>query len=217
MPESAAAAGGARQARARTTRSTTVIAWVKGVLFVISLFPLARLIIGGMLGKLGVNPVELITRSTGTWTLVFLLVTLSVTPLRLVSGWQWLAQLRRMLGLYAFFYGFIHLITFVWLDHFFDLAAIAKDIVKRPFVTMGFAAFAVMIPLAVTSTRAMTRRLGGRRWTALHRLTYVTAICGVLHYWWLVKRDITQPLIYALVLTLLLAYRLIRTVRRNKG
>lgn len=179
------------------------------------LMPLTRLVAGGFLGRLGVNPLEFITRSTGTWTLVFVLVTLAVTPLRRITGWHWLARLRRMLGLYAYFYGLLHFTTFIWLDHFFDVSAIAKDIVKRPFVTIGFAAFAIMVPLAVTSTDAMVRRLGGRKWMALHKLVYALAICGVIHYWWLVKRDVTQPAIYALVLALLLGYRAVSASRKS--
>ena len=139
--------------------------------------------------------------------MVFVLATLSVTPLRRITGWHWLARLRRMLGLYAFFYAVLHLISYVWLEQFFDGAAIVKDIVKRPFITIGFAAFAMMVPLAVTSTDKMVRRMGAKNWIALHRLVYVLAICGVVHYWWLVKRDITQPAIYALALALLLGYR----------
>lgn len=188
---------------------------VKAALFVLALGPLARLVAGAPLGLLGVNPVELIQRSTGTWTLVFLLATLAVTPLRRLARWNWLASLRRMLGLYAFFYAALHFTTFVWLEHFFDPAAIAKDIGKRPFITIGFAAFVMLIPLAVTSTNAMVRRLGGRNWAALHRLAYAIAICGVIHYWWLVKRDVTQPAIYALVLVLLLGYRAVSATRRR--
>jgi methionine sulfoxide reductase heme-binding subunit len=188
---------------------------VKAVLFVLALGPLVRLVVGAPLGLLGVNPVETIQRSTGTWTLVFLLATLSVTPLRRLGRWNWLAGLRRMLGLYAFFYATLHFTTFVWLEHFFDPSEIAKDIGKRPFITIGFAALLMLIPLAVTSTNAMVRRLGGRNWVALHRLVYVIGICGVIHYWWLVKRDITQPAIYALVLALLLGYRVVAAARKN--
>jgi methionine sulfoxide reductase heme-binding subunit len=187
--------------------SPRVFAWTKGVIFVLCLGPVARLVIGAPLDLLGVNPVELIRRSTGTWTLVFLLVTLSVTPLRRLAGWNWLARLRRMFGLYAFFYAVLHLVSYVWLEQFFDVAAIVKDIIKRPFITIGFAAFAMMVPLAVTSTDRMVRRIGAKNWIALHRLVYGLAICGVIHYWWLVKRDITQPAIYALVLAMLLGYR----------
>ena len=197
--------------------SPRILAWTKATLFVLCLVPLVRLIVGAPLDLLGVNPVETIRRSTGTWTLVFVLLTLSVTPLRRFSGWHWLARLRRMLGLYAFFYAALHLTSYVWLEQFFDGAAIVKDIVKRPFITIGFAAFAMMVPLAVTSTDAMVRRMGGRNWIALHRLVYALAVCGVLHYWWLVKRDITQPAIYALVLSLLLGYRAVSAVHRRSA
>ena len=194
------------------------IAAIKIVAFALALLPLGRLIIGAPLDWLGVNPIELITRSTGTWTLVFLLITLSVTPLRRWTKWNWLLRLRRMLGLFAFFYGMLHLTTYVWLDQFFDIAEIAKDIVKRPFITIGFTAFVLMVPLAATSTDTMVRRLGGRRWRQLHRLMYVLAICAIVHYWWLVKRDLTQPALYALVLAILLGARLHWTLaerRRN--
>jgi methionine sulfoxide reductase heme-binding subunit len=197
--------------------SPRIYAWTKAVIFVLCLLPMARLVIGAPLDLLGVNPVETIRRSTGTWTLVFLLATLSVTPLRRITGWHWLARLRRMLGLYAFFYAVLHLISYVWLEQFFDVEAIIKDIVKRPFITIGFAAFVLMIPLAATSTNAMVKRMGGKNWTALHRLVYVLAVCGVIHFWWLVKRDITQPLIYALVLSFLLGYRVLTALRRRPG
>lgn len=183
------------------------LAAIKATLFAACLLPLARLVLGALTDGLGVNPIEFVTRSLGSWTLNFLLITLSVTPLRRLSGWNWLLRLRRMLGLYAFFYGALHLTTYLWLDQFFDLMAIAKDIVKRPFVTVGFAAFVLMLPLAATSTKAMIRRLGGRRWQALHRSVYVVAILGVTHYWWLVKKDVTEPLVYAALLTLLLGAR----------
>lgn len=189
--------------------SPRLLRWIKALIFVLCLAPLARLVAGGFLDRLGANPVELITRSTGTWTLTFVMITLAVTPLRRLSGWHWLARLRRMLGLFAFFYASLHFTTYIWLDQFFDVAAMAKDIVKRPFITVGFTAFAMLVPLAATSTDAMVRRLGGKNWVALHRLVYVVAACGVVHYWWLVKRDITQPAIYALVLGLLLGYRVV--------
>jgi len=184
---------------------------------VLCLGPLARLVIGAPLDLLGVNPVETIRRSTGTWTLVFLLATLAVTPLRRFTGWHWLARLRRMLGLYAFFYAVLHLTSYVWFEQFFDGAAIVKDIVKRPFITIGFAAFAMMVPLAVTSTDAMVRRMGAKNWIALHRLVYALSVCGVIHYWWLVKRDITQPAIYALVLALLLGFRAASAIRKRRA
>lgn len=182
-------------------------AQLKAFLFLACLYPLLRLVWFAYSDQLGANPIELITRSLGTWTLVFLLITLSITPLRRLSGWSWLIKLRRMAGLYAFFYALLHFITYIWLDQFFDLASIYKDVIKRPFITIGFAAFIMLIPLALTSTNAMMKKLGGRRWQMLHRLVYPIAIFAVLHYWWLVKKDITQPLIYAAILALLLAYR----------
>lgn len=171
------------------------------------LLPLSRLIYLGGSGGLGANPIEFITRSTGTWTLAGLLVTLSITPLRRLTGRADLVRYRRMLGLFTFFYGCLHFATYIWLDQFFDPAAIAKDIVKRPFITVGFTAFVLLIPLAATSTHAMMRRLG-RRWQQLHRLVYPIAVLGVIHFLWLVKKDLTEPLIYGVALALLLALRL---------
>lgn len=176
-------------------------------IFGICLLPLVRLIVLGGSGGLGANPIEFVTHSTGTWTLVGLMLTLSVTPLRRLTGRTDLIRYRRMLGLFTFFYACLHFITYIWLDQFFDPAAITKDIVKRPFITIGFAAFVLLIPLAATSTHAMMRRLG-RRWQQLHRLVYFVAMLGVIHYVWLVKKDLTQPLIYGAVLVLLLTMRL---------
>jgi len=176
-------------------------------LFAACLLPLVRLAILGASGGLGANPIEFITHSTGTWTLVGLLATLSVTPLRRLTGRAGLIRYRRMLGLFAFFYACLHFITYIWLDQFFDLAGIGKDIVKRPFITVGFAAFVLLIPLAATSNHAMMRRLG-RHWQQLHRLIYPIAVLGVIHYVWLVKKDVTQPLLFGAVLALLLAMRL---------
>lgn len=176
-------------------------------LALLCLLPLMRLVALGVNGGLGANPIEFITHSTGTWTLVGLLVTLSITPLRRLSGRAELIRYRRMLGLFAFFYAVLHFLTYLWLDQFFDPAAIAKDIVKRPFITVGFTAFVLLIPLAATSTQGMMRRLA-RRWKQLHRLVYVIAMLGVVHYLWLVKKDLTQPLIYGAVLLVLLAMRL---------
>lgn len=180
---------------------------LKAVLFIASLIPVLRLSWFAFSDQLGANPIEFITRSLGTWTLVFLLLTLSITPLRKLTGWAWLIKLRRMAGLFAFFYASLHFITYIWLDQFFDLSSIYKDVIKRPFITIGFAAFILLIPLAATSTNAMIKKLGGQLWQKLHRLVYLIAIFAVLHYWWLVKKDITQPLIYAAVLTILLGYR----------
>ncbi len=189
---------------------------IKAVFFVACLGPLAQLAWLGFNDGLGANPIEFITRHLGTWTLNFLLVTLAVTPLRHISGWHWLIRLRRMLGLYAFFYATLHFLTYVWLDQFFDWASIVKDIAKRPFVTAGFTAFLLLIPLAATSNAAMIRRLGGRRWSHLHRSVYAIAIIGVIHYWWLVKKDITLPLLYAVLLGVLLGFRALRLVRERQ-
>ena len=180
---------------------------LKALTFLLCLIPLARLGWLGMSDGLGANPIEFITRSTGTWTLVFLMITLSVTPLRRITGWNGLIRFRRMLGLFAFFYVCLHFTTYIWLDQFFDWTEIVKDVIKRPFITVGFVSFVLLIPLAVTSTNAMQRRLK-RRWQLLHRLVYLIAIGGVVHYWWLVKKDITQPVLYALVLAALLGFRL---------
>lgn len=179
--------------------------WLKPALFLFCLVPLARC--GWIVGSgLAVNPVEFITHSTGTWTLSLLLITLAVTPLRRLSGWNPLIRLRRMLGLFAFFYACLHFLTYLWLDQFFDWRHIAHDIGKRPFVTVGFAAFVLLFPLALTSTDRMLKRLK-KNWGRLHRLVYPIAVLGVVHYWWLVKKDVTQPLLYAAALTLLLGLR----------
>lgn len=180
---------------------------VKAALFLACLAPFALLVWRAVTDALGANPVEAVTRSTGWWTLAFLCSTLAVTPLRRATGAHWLIRLRRMLGLYAFFYACLHFTTYVWLDVWFDLAAVAKDVVKRPFITVGFTAFVLLVPLAVTSTRAMQRRLG-RNWQRLHRLVYAVAVLGVLHFWWLVKRDITEPALFGLVVAALFGARL---------
>ncbi|BBO99350.1 sulfite oxidase heme-binding subunit YedZ [Sulfuriferula nivalis] len=176
--------------------------------FLLALYPLIRLLVFAATDNLGANPIEFITRSTGTWTLVGLMLTLTITPLRKMTGWNSLLRVRRMLGLFSFFYASLHFITYIWLDQFFDLGAIIHDVYKRPFITVGFSAFILLIPLALTSSNAMIRRLGAKRWQQLHKLVYLIAILGVLHYVWLVKKDLTQPLIYAGVLTLLLGWRL---------
>ena len=181
--------------------------WIKLLVFVLSLLPAAGLAAGLFTGGLGANPVEAITHSTGEWALRFLLLTLAVTPLRRLTGYGSLVRLRRMLGLFAFFYAALHLSTYVALDQFFDAAAIVKDVVKRPYITAGFLGFVLMAPLAATSTAGMIRRLGGHRWQQLHRLVYPCAIAAVVHFLWLVKADLTEPLLYAGVLTALLGYR----------
>lgn len=181
--------------------------WLKPLLFVLCLAPLARLIFFGFTDRLGANPIEFVLRSLGTWTLVMLMVTLSITPLRRLTGWNSLIRVRRMLGLFVFFYACLHFLTYAGVDQSFDLNAILRDVVKHPYITVGFACFLLLIPLAVTSTNAMQRRLGGKRWQQLHRLVYVIAVGGVVHYLWLVKKDITQPVLYGLVLMALLGMR----------
>jgi len=181
--------------------------YLKPVLFLACLLPLARLGWKAFNSGLGANPIQVITFSTGTWTLVFLLVTLSITPVRKLTGQYWLIQYRRMVGLFAFFYGCLHFTTYIWLDQFFDLHSVYKDIYKRPFITVGFTAFVLMIPLAATSTKWAIRKLG-KRWQTLHRLIYISAIAGVVHFLWAVKLDKRKPEIYASILALLLLYRL---------
>jgi sulfoxide reductase heme-binding subunit YedZ len=198
----------------RNPSSKALIALKRG-LFLILLIPLFNLIGNGVLDQLGANPIEKITRTTGYWTLTLLLVTLSATPLRRVLGWIWIGRFRRMLGLFAFFYGCLHFLTYLVLDQFFDWPGIVKDIAKRPYITVGFTAFLLLIPLAVTSTDGMIRRLGGKRWRRLHRLVYVIAIGGVVHFWWLVKKDITAPAADAAILAALLGFRVIDAVRRR--
>ena len=169
--------------------------------------PLAYYAWGVQADTLGANPIEAVTRGMGTWALNFLLITLTVTPLRKYSGWAWLVRLRRMLGLFVFFYAVLHLSTYLWFDQFFDWAAIAKDILKRPFITVGMVTFALLVPLAATSNAFAIRKLGGRRWQELHRSVYLIGLLAVLHYSWMVKADVSKPLIYALLLGVLLGLR----------
>lgn len=184
-----------------------MVTWLKPLLFLICLIPFGQLAYGAYIGDLSANPIEFITRFTGSWALIILIASLAVTPLRRISGWNELIKFRRMLGLFAFFYALMHFSTYLVLDHFFDFQAISKDILKRPYVTAGFIGFVAMIPLAITSTAAMIRRLG-KRWQQLHRLVYIAAIVGVIHFYWLVKADISRPAQYGGVLVLLLGYRL---------
>ncbi len=188
---------------------------LKVAVFFAALIPLARLAWKGYQQMLGANPIEVITHSTGDWTLIFLMLTLGITPLRKLTRQPWLIRFRRMLGLFAFFYASLHFTTYIFLDKFFDVHEMVKDIAKRKFITIGFTAFVLLIPLAATSTAGMIRRLG-KRWQTLHRLIYVSAIAGVIHYWWLVKADVRKPEYYALVLILLLGYRLL-TAQRKKA
>ncbi|MDT7687633.1 MAG: methionine sulfoxide reductase heme-binding subunit [Acidobacteriota bacterium] len=183
------------------------IKFYKLAVFVNALVPLALLCWDWRRGQVGANPLDFLTRTTGTLTLVFLALTLVITPLRKLSGVQWLVRLRRMLGLYAFFYGSLHFMTYVWFDKSFDFSAIAQDVVRRWFILVGMLAFFSMVPLAITSTDKMIKRLGGKRWQKLHRLTYLSAAAGVFHYYLLVKSDIRKPLAFAAVIALLLGYR----------
>lgn len=189
------------------TQASAVRFVFKPLLFVLALVPAALLLDGALRGTLGANPLEAITHGTGDWTLRFLLVTLAVTPLRTVTGWNPLIRFRRMLGLFAFFYAILHLLTYIWFDKFFAWHEVLKDIPKRPFITVGLAAVVLLTPLALTSTKGMIRRLGGRRWQALHRLIYVAAILGVVHYFWLVKADVSAPRRYAMALAVLFSAR----------
>jgi sulfoxide reductase heme-binding subunit YedZ len=160
-------------------------------------------------GRLGANPIEEIMDRFGNWSLRFILITLAVTPLRRLTGWNWLARFRRMLGLLTFFYVLMHFLTWLVLDQGLLMSAVIEDIAERPFITIGFTAFLLLTTLAATSTNGIRRRMG-RRWQTLHNAAYLIGILGVWHYWWQVKKDITEPLIYALILALLLGYRLIR-------
>jgi methionine sulfoxide reductase heme-binding subunit len=197
---------------------------LKPIVFAASLAPLTWLVWASLTGHLSADPLSDITKETGSWTLRFVCITLAVTPLRRLTGWNGAIRFRRMLGLYAFFYGSLHLLTYLVFDRFAGLdfpngivawatvrnlaRSVAGDIYKRPFITVGFTAWVLMVPLALTSTAGMIRRLGGKRWQALHRLIYLTAIAGVTHYWWLVKADVSAPRAYALVVGALLAVRL---------
>jgi sulfoxide reductase heme-binding subunit YedZ len=188
-----------------TPRQLTAIKSIAFVLALVPFFALAYLVATDQL----VEPLQYITRNTGSWTLYFLCITLAVTPLRRLSGWNWLLKLRRMMGLYAFFYALLHFTTFLWFDHFFDVQEMLKDVVKRPFITVGFIAFVLLVPLAVTSTNGMVRRLGGKRWQLLHKLVYLIAPLGILHFWWMRagKHDFNKPILFGLIVLALLGIR----------
>lgn len=200
-----------------------LVRWLgKPAVFLACAVPLALLVWGAAHNDLGANPLERVMHTTGAWTLRLLLLTLAVTPLRRFTGWNWLQRFRRLLGLYAFFYACLHFTAWLWLDQGFSWSAILTDIGKRPYITVGFTAFVLLIPLAATSTRGMLRRLGGRRWQRLHRLVYVIAPLGVLHFVWLVKADWLEPAAYGVILALLLLLRLPQWRQRaealgNKG
>ncbi len=196
--------------RTSDPRNVNALGWLKVALFAVSLVPFVRLVVLGFEGGLGANPIEFVTHSTGFWTLTFLCITLTVTPLRRLTGWQWLVRLRRMIGLFSFFYAVLHFITYVWFDQWFALDDILADVWKRPFITVGFAAFLIMSALAFTSTHWMKRRLG-RRWSRLHTLIYPTIILGVLHFWWLKqdKNDLSEPWLFAWIVAALLLFRIL--------
>jgi sulfoxide reductase heme-binding subunit YedZ len=181
----------------------------KVLVFVNALVPITLLLWDLYHKKVGANPLEFVTRTTGMLTLVFLTLTLAITPLRKITGINWWTRFRRMVGLFAFFYGATHLLTYIWFDRFFNLRSVAGDVAQRPFIAIGMAAFFLMVPLAITSTDKMIKRLGGKRWIKLHRLVYLAAGLGVLHFWMLVKSDTRLPLTFAFILALLLAHRLL--------
>ena len=191
------------------------IKFARVVVFVNALVPLALLGWDAYRQQIGANPLEFVTRTTGTLTLVFLLLTLAVTPARRLTGLQWVIRLRRMLGLYAFFYGALHLLTYVWFDKAFGWRGIVEDTARRPFIAVGMFSFFLMVPLAITSTNKMIKRLGGKRWARLHTATYLAAVGGVIHYWLLVKADASRPLLFGAALALLLGYRLVAAYSRK--
>ena len=187
----------------------------KVLVFISCLAPLVWLLTRTLTGRLGINPVEDLELTTGTWSLRFLVITLAVTPVRRITGWNRVIQYRRMFGLFTFFYVCVHFAIYIGIDQFFAIGAILKDVAKRPFITMGFTAFVLMIPLALTSTKGWIRRLG-RRWQVLHRLIYISAVCAAIHYLWKVKVMIGSPVYYAFVVALLLGFRVLWQLRTAK-
>ena len=204
-------------ARPRGARVPRPPRWLKPAAFALCLVPAAWVIwalysdFTGVTRLLGANPITEAEHFTGKWILRFLIITLSITPLRRLTGWNWLVRYRRMFGLFAFFYAALHLSMYIGVDMFFNFGDIVHDVVKHPYITIGMAAFLLLVPLAITSTNKMVRRLGGARWRSLHRLVYVVAVLGVIHFWWAVKKDITEPLIYALIVGVLFTARIIWT------
>ncbi len=190
---------------------------VKPAVFIAALGPLAWLVYNAWLGELGANPIETITNTTGIWTLRFIVITIAITPVRWLTKWNLIINFRRMLGLFAFFYGSIHFMIYFVLDRSLMFDGLWEDIVKRPYITMGFTGFVLMIPLALTSTKGWIRRLGGQRWNLLHKLVYFTAILGVIHYWWKVKLDITDPMFYAAMVGVLLGARFVRSLTKRQA
>jgi methionine sulfoxide reductase heme-binding subunit len=190
--------------------------WSKPVVFLLCLLPLAALGWRALHGELTANPIEFITHATGDWTLRFLVITLCVSPFRKILHLPELIRFRRMLGLFAFFYACLHFTTYIWLDKFFDLSEMWKDIAKRKYITVGFVAFLLLIPLAVTSTAGWIRRLGGKGWQKLHRLIYLSAALGVIHYYWLVKSAVIKPLTYGAIVAILLLWRLFAWLAKRR-
>lgn len=187
----------------KDVRFSKLLIWLNG------LVPLALLLWDVYRKRVGANPVEFATRTTGMLTLIFLLIALAVTPLRKITGSNWIVKFRRMLGLYAFFYGTLHLLTYIWFDRFFNLRSIVSDVIQRPFIAVGMTAFFLMVPLAITSTNKMIKRLGGKAWAKLHRIVYLSGVAGVVHFWMLVKSDTRLPLTVGFILFVLLGYRLL--------
>ena len=189
---------------------------LKTAIFILALIPFVRMVYLSVTGALP-DPLAFITHSSGDWTLYFLVITLCVTPVRRLLKWNWLVRLRRMAGLFAFFYAFLHFTAFLWFDHFFDLAAMWKDVLKRPFITVGFIAFVLLIPLAVSSNNAMIRKLGGKTWQRIHRLIYIIAPLGILHYWWMkaAKNNLAQPFLFAVIVAVLLGVRVYWSVKKK--
>ncbi len=185
------------------------ISFPKLVVFVNSLIPLVMLLTDLYRGRVGPNPLEFATRTTGMLTIVFLSLTVAITPLRRIFQANSLVKYRRMLGLFAFFYGSLHLLTYIWFDRVFNLASTVRDVAQRPFILVGMTAFLLMLPLAITSTNKMVKRLGGKRWARLHRVIYAAAVLGVVHFWMLVKSDVRLPLTFAFIILFLLGYRLL--------
>lgn len=199
------------------TQTQLVRRAMKPAVFIAALGPLAWLVYNAWLGELGANPIETITNTTGIWTLRFIVITIAITPVRWLTKWNLIINFRRMLGLFAFFYGSIHFMIYFVLDRSLMFDGLWEDIVKRPYITMGFTGFVLMIPLALTSTKGWIRRLGGQRWNLLHKLVYFTAILGVIHYWWKVKLDVTDPMVYAAMVGVLLGARFVRSLTKRQA
>lgn len=196
---------------------TRAVSFPGAVLFANALVPLGMMSYDASTGSLGADPINFVTRATGTLTLFFLVLTLAVTPTRRLLGWNALAPHRRTLGLFAFFYGALHFLTYLWFDAFFDVMQLAADVLGRPFITVGLAAFLLMVPLAFTSTSNAIRRMGGARWRRLHRYAYVIAALGVVHYWLLVKADVWKPLLFGIAVGVLLVFRIVDAWRKRFG